>query len=40
MLVQRLNYLQAYKIDKGLLINFGARSLEVKRLFRKGLKIS
>jgi len=34
-LAQGLNYLQAYKIDKGLLINFGARSLEVKRLFRK-----
>ena len=24
-----------YKIEKGLLINFGATSLEVKRLFRK-----
>ena len=35
-LAQGLNYLQAYKIDKGLLINFGAKSLEVKRLFRKG----
>lgn len=34
-LAQGLNYLQAYKIDKGLLINFVARSLEVKRLFRK-----
>ncbi len=34
-LAQALNYLQAYKIDKGLLINFGARSLEVKRVFRK-----
>lgn len=34
-LAQGLNYLQAYKIEKGLLINFGARSLEVKRLFRK-----
>ncbi|MEM9831766.1 MAG: GxxExxY protein [Bacteroidota bacterium] len=34
-LAQGLNYLQAYKIDKGLLINFGARSLEVKRLFSK-----
>lgn len=34
-LAQGLNYLKAYKIDKGLLINFGARSLEVKRLFRK-----
>ncbi len=34
-LAQALNYLTAYKIDKGLLINFGSRSLEVKRLFRK-----
>ena len=34
-LAQGLNYLEAYKIEKGLLINFGAPSLEVKRLFRK-----
>ena len=34
-LAQGLNYLTAYKLNKGLLINFGARSLEVKRLFRK-----
>jgi len=31
-LAQGLNYLVAYKLDKGLLINFGARILEVKRL--------
>jgi GxxExxY protein len=31
-LAQGLNYLVAYKIDKGLLVNFGSRSLEVKRL--------
>lgn len=31
-LAQGLNYLVAYKIDKGLLLNFGAQSLEVKRL--------
>ena len=34
-LAQGLNYLEAYKIEKGLLINFGPPSLEVKRLFRK-----
>lgn len=34
-LAQGLNYLQAYRIEKGLLINFGSNSLEVKRLFRK-----
>ena len=34
-LAQGLNYLQAYQIEKGLLINFGSPSLEVKRLFRK-----
>jgi GxxExxY protein len=34
-LAQGLNYLEAYKVEKGLLINFGAPSLEVKRLFRK-----
>lgn len=31
-LAQGLNYLVAYKLDLGLLINFGAKSLEVKRL--------
>ena len=31
-LAQGLNYLVAYKMDKGLLINFGAKILEVKRL--------
>ncbi len=34
-LAQGLNYLQAYKMDKGLLINLGSKSLAVKRLFRK-----
>lgn len=34
-LAQALNYLQAYKIEKGLLINFGSNSLEFKRLYRK-----
>jgi len=31
-LAQGLNYLVAYKLDKGLLINFGAKSIEIKRL--------
>jgi GxxExxY protein len=33
-LAQALNYLTAYQIEKGLLVNFGSTSLEVKRLFR------
>ena len=31
-LAQGLNYLVAYKVNLGLLLNFGAQSLEVKRL--------
>ena len=31
-LAQGLNYLVAFQLETGLLINFGARSLEVKRL--------
>ncbi|MFT7157725.1 MAG: GxxExxY protein [Parvicella sp.] len=31
-LAQGLNYLVAYKVDLGLLLNFGATSLEIKRL--------
>jgi len=34
-IAQGLNYLTAYNLDKGLLINFGGRSLGVKRLYRK-----
>jgi len=37
-LAQGLNYLTAYNLDIGLLINFGAKSLEVKRLYRKNKK--
>lgn len=32
-LTQAKNYLEAYDLDVGLLINFGAQSLEFKRLF-------
>ena len=31
---QSLNYLKAYNLDIGLLINFGSKSLEYKRLIR------
>jgi GxxExxY protein len=34
-LAQALNYLQAYNIQTGLLINFGAKSLQFKRVFNK-----
>ena len=37
-LAQGLNYLTAYNLDIGLLINFGAKSLEVNRLYRKNKK--
>ena len=32
-LAQALNYLEAFNLEVGLLINFGAKSLEVKRLY-------
>ena len=32
-LAQAKNYLEAYNIETGLLINFGSRSLEFKRIF-------
>jgi GxxExxY protein len=31
-LAQALNYLKAYRLEIGLLINFGSKSLEFKRL--------
>jgi GxxExxY protein len=31
-MAQAINYLEAYKMEVGLLINFGARSLQFKRL--------
>ena len=34
-LAQAINYLEAYDLEVGLLINFGAKSLEFKRLINK-----
>lgn len=34
-LSQALNYLEAYGLEVGLLLNFGARSMEVKRVMNK-----
>jgi GxxExxY protein len=34
-LAQGLNYLEAFHLDIGLLLNFGARSLEFKRLMNR-----
>ncbi len=36
-LAQAMNYLEAYNMEIGLLINFGAKSLEFKRLHNKRL---
>lgn len=37
-LAQAINYLEAYNLEVGLLINFGAKSLEFKRLLNKKYK--
>lgn len=37
-LAQAINYLEAYKMEVGLLINFGSRSLDFKRVMNKKLK--
>jgi len=34
-LAQAINYLEAYKMEIGLLINFGSKSLEFKRVMKK-----
>jgi GxxExxY protein len=39
-LAQAINYLEAYEMEVGLLINFGARSLEFKRLMDSKKKTS
>lgn len=37
-LAQAINYLEAYNLEVGLLINFGAKSLEFKRLINSKFK--
>lgn len=37
-LAQAINYLEAYNLEIGLLINFGARSLQFKRLLNRKYK--
>ena len=37
-LAQAINYLEAYGLDIGLLINFGSRSLQFKRVMKPGTK--
>ena len=39
-IVQALNYLEAYNSEIGLLLNFGSKSLEYKRLYNKKMKNS
>lgn len=34
-LAQAMNYLEAYNLEVGLLLNFGAQSLQVKRLLNR-----
>lgn len=34
-LAQAINYLEAYNLEIGLLINFGSKSMQFKRLMRK-----
>ena len=38
-LAQAKNYLEAYDLQTGLLLNFGSNSLQFKRLFNKKYKI-
>jgi GxxExxY protein len=37
-LAQAMNYLEAYSMEIGLLINFGARSLQFKRVHNNKLR--
>ncbi len=38
-LAQAINYLEAYGLEVGLLINFGSRSLQFKRVMKPGRKV-
>lgn len=38
-LAQAINYLEAYGLEIGLLINFGNRSLQFKRVMKPGKKV-
>ena len=38
-LAQAINYLEAYNMEIGLLINFGSRSMEFKRVMKPGRRI-
>jgi len=38
-LAQAINYLEAYNLEVGLLINFGARKLEFRRLVNTKYKL-
>jgi GxxExxY protein len=39
-LAQAINYLEAYQVRTGLLINFGSNSLQFKRLFNKKINLN
>ncbi len=39
-LAQAMNYLEAYQVEISLLFNFGARSLEYKRVHNNKLRLS
>jgi GxxExxY protein len=38
-LAQAINYLEAYQMEVGLLINFGSKSLDFKRVMNKKSKL-
>ena len=38
-LAQAINYLEAYKMEVGLLINFGSKSLQFKRVMKPKIQL-